>query len=86
MSINEALKILGLNNNYTEEELKKAYRKLIVKYHPDKYQENNTFAENKTYYYSIGTESDNPTSSFTAKSQTVYFNSNWGGNNSVNLG
>ena len=49
MTLKEALRILNLNENYTEEELKKEYRSLIVKYHPDKHPENNkTYAENKT--------------------------------------
>lgn len=33
------LKILGLNKNFTEEELKKAYRKAIHSNHPDKFQD-----------------------------------------------
>ena len=49
MTLEQALKILNLNKNYTEEELKKSYRSLIVKYHPDKHPESNkTYAENKT--------------------------------------
>ena len=49
MTLEQALKILNLNENYTEEELKKSYRSLIVKYHPDKHPESNkTYAENKT--------------------------------------
>ena len=49
MTLEEALYILNLNKNYTEEELKKEYKSLIVKYHPDKNPESKkTYAENKS--------------------------------------
>ena len=52
MRIDEALKILGLNRNYREEDIKRTYRKLITKYHPDKFETKSTkekkFAEEKT--------------------------------------
>ena len=32
----EAYKVLGLNKNATKEEIKKTYKKLAMKYHPDK--------------------------------------------------
>lgn len=36
--MNDPYSILGLNRNATEEEVKKAYRELAKKYHPDNYQ------------------------------------------------
>ena len=36
MNFENALRILGLNSNFTEEELKKAHRALVNKYHPDR--------------------------------------------------
>ena len=35
----EALSKLGLNINATEEDIKKAYRSLVKKYHPDQFPE-----------------------------------------------
>lgn len=46
MNFDKALNILGLTKNYTEEDLKKAYRRLMTKYHPDKW-EGKTEAEKK---------------------------------------
>ena len=36
MTFEKALRILGLKSNFTEEELKKAHRALVNKYHPDR--------------------------------------------------
>lgn len=36
MNFEKALRILGLNSNFTEEEMKKAHRALVNKYHPDR--------------------------------------------------
>jgi len=49
MNIDEALKLLNLNSNYTEDDLKREYRKLVMKYHPDKNgDKDKTFYEEKT--------------------------------------
>lgn len=36
MNIQESLNVLGLSGDVTENEIKKAFKKLAVKYHPDK--------------------------------------------------
>lgn len=39
MNLDEALRLLYLNRNYTEEDLKRQYRKLVLEYHPDKHDD-----------------------------------------------
>lgn len=39
-SMDDPYKVLGLERTATDEEIKAAYRELVKKYHPDKYQDN----------------------------------------------
>lgn len=47
MTRQEAFQILGINGTTNAEEIKKAYKTKAKKYHPDIYQGNKTFAEEK---------------------------------------
>lgn len=53
MNFNKAIKILKIKHNFSNDELKKAYRKQSLKYHPDKNKSgNDTFIEvNEAYLY-----------------------------------
>jgi len=44
---------LGLNRNASEDEIKKAYRKLAMKYHPDRGGDQNKFKEISTAYEAL---------------------------------
>lgn len=60
MSLDEALKILGLDNITTDSEVKKAYKRLLKKYHPDVYArkslEEQMFAEKKSKEINVAYE------------------------------
>ncbi|HDX0987992.1 TPA: DnaJ domain-containing protein, partial [Pasteurella multocida] len=36
MNINEALNLLNLSQNVSKDDIKKAYKKMAIKYHPDR--------------------------------------------------
>ncbi len=38
--VNDPYEVLGVSRNATDDEIRKAYRELVKKYHPDKYQDN----------------------------------------------
>ena len=48
MNFQKAISILGLSANFTEEELKKAHRRLTIENHPDKHQDNLEMNERQT--------------------------------------
>ena len=48
-----AMKLFGLTGTYTQEELKKKYRELLKKYHPDNYNGDDTYAKKINEAYSL---------------------------------
>ncbi len=59
MAQDDYYKVLGVGEKASQDEIKKAYRKLAVKYHPDKHQDNKKEAEERfkkisEAYYVLG--------------------------------
>ncbi len=78
--MNNPYEVLGIREGASEDEIKKAYREMVKKYHPDQYQDNplSKLAEeklreiNEAYDYLMKN---------TAPRQETNFNRNAGGNN-----
>jgi len=57
MSSNNFYEVLGVNENATQDEIKKAYRKLAVEHHPDKGGSEDKFKQISEAYDTLGDES-----------------------------
>ena len=63
--------ILGVRKTASQEEIKKAYKNLVKKYHPDVYKGDKTFAEKKTAQINIAYDVlSNPTTKQTYDEET----------------
>ena len=67
--------ILGVNRNATPEEIKKAYRKLAMKYHPDRGGDHNKFAQINSAY-EVLSNSDKKNAYDNPQPQGFNFNTN----------
>jgi len=47
MNLSEAYNIIGVNSDSTQDEIKTAYKKLVLKHHPDRNKDNEKEAETK---------------------------------------
>lgn len=60
MNLNEALRIFGMDENYTLELIKKKYKILILKHHPDKGGCSDTFIKiHEAYHYLLNYTKEN---------------------------
>lgn len=69
--------ILGVNQNATQDEIKKAYRKLAVEHHPDKGGDENKFKKISEAYDTIGDE--NKRSQYDNQKRNPFANMGGGG-------
>jgi|TARA_Y100000992_G_C21273789_1_gene498612 hypothetical protein len=81
IKITNACNILHISNSYTEDELKQAYRKLALKYHPDKCEDKSgeRFKEiNSAYIFLSKIKSDSNDSSYSSllRNFVKYINKN----------
>lgn len=74
--------VLGIKEGASEEEIKKAYREQVKKYHPDQYQDNplSKLAEEKLREVNEAYEY------LTGKGQTAKTSNGWGGRSASNYG
>jgi len=72
-------KILGVNENASQDEIKKAYRKLAVEHHPDKGGDENKFKKISEAYDTIGDE--NKRSQYDNQKRNPFANMGGGGFN-----
>jgi len=69
--------ILGVNQNATQDEIKKTYRKLAVEHHPDKGGDENKFKKISEAYDTIGDE--NKRSQYDNQKRNPFANMGGGG-------